>query len=134
MSTNRWTRIGLSLTLLAAGVSCGDPSTAPRAGNVTVALTTPNPDDGVVLVALFGPGFADISPASASYRVFPLTASPTEIHVLVVGDLVAGPLFSVNVNDAGRIGEYNGRVLQAASRSDVVHTVSTDYELTFAAR
>lgn len=133
MRTKRWIGLGLSLGLLGTGLACGDNPAAPQAGNVTVSLTTPNPDDGVVLVALFGPGFTNVQPASAAYRVYSLTASPTEVRVLVVGDLSTGALLTLNVNDPSRIGEYHGTVIQAASRSDEVRTVSTDYDLTLAA-
>jgi hypothetical protein len=134
MRTIRWTGIGLSLALLAASASCGDSTApAPVAGDLTVSLVTPHADDGVVLLALFGPEFTDIQPASSAYRVYSLTASPTEVRVLVVGDLTAGPILTLRVNDPGRIGEYSGVVKQAASRSDEVRTVSTDYDLTFAA-
>jgi len=134
MRTVRWIGLGLSLGLLGTGLACGDNPGAPKAGNVTVSLTTPNADDGVVLVALFGPGFTNLQPASASYRVYSLTASPTEIRILVVGDLSTGALLSLDIGDPARIAEYHGTVIQAASRDDVVHTVSTDYDLTFTAR
>ncbi|HMA40829.1 MAG TPA: hypothetical protein VKP10_12165 [Gemmatimonadales bacterium] len=136
MKTNRWIGLGLSLGLLSTGLACGDNAIAPKpkAGSVTVSLTTPNADDGAVLVALFGPGFANVRPSSASYRLYSLTASPTEIRILVVGDLSTGALLSLDIDDPARIAEYHGTVIQAASRDDIVHTVSTDYDLTFAAR
>lgn len=133
MRTTRWIGLGLSLGLLGTGLACGDNPIAPQVGSVTVSLTTPNPDDGVVLLALFGPGFTSIQPASAAYRMYSLTASPTEVRVLVVGDLAAGPVLTLNVNDPSRIGEYHGTVIQSASRNDEVRTVSSDYHLTFAA-
>jgi hypothetical protein len=136
MRTHRWIGLGLSLGLLVTALGCGgNDAVAPRAaGNMTVSLTTPNADDGVVLVALFGPGFTNLQPASASYRVYSLTASPTELRVLVVGDLSTGALLSLDIGDPARIAEYHGTVIQAASRDDIVHTVSTGYDLTFAAR
>ncbi|HEY6060682.1 MAG TPA: hypothetical protein VIV10_08855 [Gemmatimonadales bacterium] len=134
MRTHRWIGLGLSLGLLGTGLACGDNAVAPKAGSVTVSLTTPNADDGAVLIALFGPGITNLQPASASYRVYSLTASPTEVHILIVGDLAAGALLTLNVSDQSRIGDYHGTVIQAASRDDIVHTVSTDYDLTFAAR
>jgi hypothetical protein len=136
MRTQRWIGLGLSLGLFVTALGCGgNDAVAPKAGgHMTVSLTTPNTDDGVVLVALFGPGFTNIQPASASYRVYSLTASPTEIRILVVGDLSTGALLSLDTDDPARIAEYHGTVIQAASRDDIVHTVSTDYDLTFAAR
>ena len=136
MRTNRWIGLGLSLGLLATALACGDNAVAPKpkAGSVTVSLTTPNADDGAVLVALFGPGFANVRPSSASYRLYSLTASPTEMRILVVGDLSTGALLSLDIDDPARIAEYHGTVIQAASRDDIVHTVSTDYDLTFGQR
>lgn len=134
MRTNRWIGLGLGLGLLVTALGCGgDNAVAPRApGTMTVSLTTPNTDDGVVLLALFGPGFTNIQPASASYRLYSLTASPTEVRILVVGDLSTGALLTLDIGDPARIAEYHGTVIQAASRDDIVHTVSADYDLTFA--
>lgn len=134
MRTNRWIGLGLGLGLLVTALGCGgDNAVAPRApGTMTVSLTTPNTDDGVVLLALFGPGFTNIQPASASYRLYSLTASPTEVRILVVGDLSTGALLTLDIGDPARIAEYHGSVIQAASRDDIVHTVSADYDLTFA--
>jgi hypothetical protein len=115
------------------GLGCGDNAIAPKPGNAIVSFTTPDADDGVVLLALFGPGFADIQPANGSYRVYSLAASPTEVHVLVVGDLAAGALLTVNVDDPGRLAEYHGTVVEVASRSDEVRTVVPGYDVTFAA-
>lgn len=134
MRTNRCIALGLSLGLVVTGLACGGDTIAPKVGSVTVSLTTPNPDDGVVLLALFGPGFTNIQPASAAYRLYSLTASPTEVRILVVGDLSAGALLTLNVDDPARIAEYHGTVIQAASRDDILHTVSTDYDLTFGER
>ena len=136
MRTLRWTTAGIGLTLLAASLSCGEPSAGPGplTGNATVSLVTPNPDDGALLLVIFGPGAADIRPANASYRVFSLTASPEEARVLVVGDLVAGPLLTLSVGDVNRIGDYHATAVEVASRSDEIRPTLLDYDLTFAAR
>lgn len=130
----RWTALGLSLVLLAAGTSCGNNSIAPTEQNLTVSLVTPNGNDGAVLVALFGPAPGDIQTANAAYHVYSLTASPTEVRVLVVGDLVAGPLITLRVDDVSKIGDYHGTVVEVASRSDEIRTTLLEYDLTFAAR
>lgn len=134
MNASRWTWLGLSLALLAAGTSCGDAPAGPGAGTVTVSLVTPNTDDGAVLLAVFGPAPADIRPSSTGQRLYAFTASPTEVRVLVVGDLEAGPLLTFAVSDPGRIREYHGSVVEAASRSDAVRTTLAAYDVTFAPR
>ena len=134
MNILRWMRRGLTIAVLALAAACGDAATGVKAGNVTVSLVTPNADDGAVLVAVFGPAPAAIQAASAAYRVYSFTASPNEVRVLVAGDLSAGALLTLSVDDPGRIAEYHGTVVEVASRTDEIRPSLLEYELTFAAR
>lgn len=134
MTTSRWTRIGLSLALLGAGLACGGgDSTGPKAGTATVSLVTPNADDGAVLLTLTGPGLANVQSASSSYHVYWRVVSSSEVRAIVVGDLASGAVLTAAVDDVSKVGQYAGSVVEAASRSDVVRTSVTGYGVTFAA-
>jgi hypothetical protein len=134
MTTIHWTRIGLGLALLGAGLACGGgDSIGPKAGTATVSLVTPNADDGAVLLTLTGPGLANIQSASSSYHVYWRVVSASEVRAIVVGDLVSGAVLTASVDDVSKVGQYGGTVVEAASRSDVVRGSTSGYGLTFAA-
>jgi len=133
MRTQRWVGMGLGLALLGLGPGCGgSDSTGPVAGTVTVSLVTPNADDGAVLVTLTGPNLATVQAASSAYRVYWRLVSAGEVRAIVVGNLTAGAVLTVNVDDVGKVGQYSGSVVEAASRSDVVRASVAGYGVTFA--
>jgi hypothetical protein len=133
MTPIRWTRIGLSLALFGWTLGCGGGSTGPKAGTATVSLVTPNADDGAVLVTLTGPGLANAQSASSSYHVYWRAVSPSEVRAIVVGDLSAGAVLTVSIDDVSKVGQYGGTVVEAASRNDVVRTSVAGYGVKFAA-
>jgi hypothetical protein len=132
MNAMRWTRIGLGVALLGAGPACGGNSTGPKAGTMAVSLVTPNADDGAVLLTLTGPGLANVQASSSSYRVYWRAASANEVHAVVVGNLSAGAVLTVDVDDLGKVGQYAGAVDEVASRTDQVRASVTGYGVTFA--
>lgn len=133
MRTQRWIGMGLNLALLGLGLGCGgSDSTGPVAGTVTVSLVTPNADDGAVLLTLTGPNLANAKSASSAYRLYWRLVSPGEVRAIVVGNLTAGAVLTVDVDDVGKVGQYNGSVVEAASRSDVVRASAAGYGVTFA--
>ena len=135
MSAMRWTRVVVSLGILVAGLGCGgDNATGPKAGTATVSLTTPNGDDGIVLLTLTGPGMSNIQSASSSYKVYWRVESPGEVRAIVVGNLASGAVLTASVDDVGKIGQYGGTVVEAASRTDVVRGSTTGYGVTFRAQ
>jgi hypothetical protein len=129
----RWTRIWVSLALLGVCLACGGGSTGPKAGTATVSLVTPNSDDGAVLLSLTGPGLANPQSANSTYRVYWRVVSASEVRTIVVGDLAAGAVLTVDVDDVGKIGQYVGTVVEAASRGDAVRGSLTGYRVSFAA-
>jgi hypothetical protein len=133
MNALRWTGIGVSLAVLAGAACGGGNSTGPKAGTATVSLVTPNSDDGAVLLTLTGPGLANVKSASSSYHVDWRVVSPSEVRAIVVGNLSAGAVLTVDVDDVGKVGQYGGTVVEAASRLDVVRGSTSGYGVTFAA-
>ncbi|PYO38169.1 MAG: hypothetical protein DMD29_14100 [Gemmatimonadetes bacterium] len=72
-----------------------------------------------------------VQAAGSGSVVFWRLVSPTEVRVLVVGNLGAGPLFSVDVPDARKASEYASAVLEVASRADAILPTTAGYAVTF---
>jgi hypothetical protein len=117
---------------LGASLACGSNSTGPTARTTTVALVTTNADDGAVLLTLTGPGLANMQASSSSYRVYWRAASANEIPAIVVGNLTAGAVLTVSVDDLNSLGQYGGTVDEVASRTDQVRTSVSGYGVSFA--
>lgn len=135
MTITRIFRTVLSLAALIGGLACGsDSGTNPGPGTATVSLTTPNADDGAVLVTLTGPGVSNPQPGSSAYRLYFRVVSADELRVMVVGDLSAGVLLTLGVGAVTSIGQYSGTFVEVASRTDVLRATLTGYSLTFVAQ
>ena len=145
MTITRIFRTVLSLAALIGGLACGSDSgkillerrcalANPGPGTATVSLTTPNADDGAVLVTLTGPGVSNPQPGSSAYRLYFRVVSADELRVMVVGDLSAGVLLTLGVGAVTSIGQYSGTFVEVASRTDVLRATLTGYSLTFAAQ
>jgi len=135
MTITRIFRTVLSLAALIGGLACGsDSGTNPGPGTATVSLTTPNADDGAVLVTLTGPGVSNPQPGSSAYRLYFRVVSADELRVMVVGDLSAGVLLTLGVGEVTSIGQYSGTFVEVASQTDVLRATLTGYSLTFAAQ
>lgn len=126
------------LHLLAAAVvvcgtaACRDAVQPPQPGSVVASLTTPAHDDGAVLAVLTGTTFGEVLPASTSYRVYFRLASPTELRVVVLGNIVPGPLFTVGVPDIRQVGTLQASVADVAGRADTARASLSGYALTLA--
>lgn len=116
-------------TLLFGSSACSDdPPTGPDDSAVTVSLSTPNADDGALLVVVSGGALTDVQPASAAYQLFWRAVSDTETRVIVVGDIQAGPLFTVDATvepAALAVG-----ATEIASRTDVLRPTTAGYSFT----
>src|SRR2546421_11854895 len=94
----RQTAIALIIIAGALSAGCGDHPTVPptlQVSGAVVSLATPHGDDGGVVVTLNGPDLRTIEVASSSYVLYSLLVSAQEAHVIVIGDVVPGPLFTV---------------------------------------
>ena len=126
----RWMLGACVAVLVAGGLACGESTEPPRDGTATISLTTPQTDDGAVAVTLTGPGISNLTPANSSYRVFWRLVSQDELRAIVVGNVAAGPLFSVRVADVGNLSRYAGSVTQLATRADALRDDRSGYAVT----
>lgn len=116
---------------LASLPACGGEGTAPAGpGTVAVSLVSPSADDGAVLVSITGPGIRNAEAASFNYHAYWRVVSATELRLIVVGDLAAGVVATVMVDDRSRIDQYQAQVVEVASRTDVVRSSNAGYSVT----
>ncbi len=89
-----------------------------RFGYVNVDIQDGQSDWGAVVLAVVGPAFDSLQ-AAPDLAVYHVPAqSGGGLNVFVAGEIPqSGTLFRFWTEDRGRIGEYGGRVLQAAARS-----------------
>ncbi len=128
---NARARSALRIAVLLAAAACSDTS-GVTPGIVTLALVTPNANDGAVTVVLTGPGITSLASARSAYSVYWRVVSPTEARAIVVGDLNAGVMATATVADVNQIDAYHVEVLEVATRSDSVRTSTTGYAITLA--
>lgn len=128
--------IGAIVVAALAGLpACGSDGTAPpTSGTAAVSFVTPSADDGALLLSITGPGIRDAQPASFNYRAYWRVVSATELRLIVVGDLAAGVVATVTVDDLSKIGQYQASVLEVASRADVARASTAGYGVTLTAR
>lgn len=125
-------RLGALAGALALGASgcSSDASTAPTSsGPVTVSLTTPNLDDGALMVIVKGVGPPTIQSASSAYQVYWRQAKAGETRVIVVGDISAGPLFTATPPPGGSSSGITASVTEVASRANLLRTSTDGYTL-----
>lgn len=124
--------IALATTLLLAVAACGESTTPPEPGVVSLSLVTPNTDDGAMAMVLTGPGVASFSSGSSAYAVYWRVVSATEARVIVVGDLSNGVLATAQVAEANRLSGYHVGILEVATRSDAVRASTAGYAINLA--
>jgi hypothetical protein len=99
-----------------------------------VSLSTPNTNDGAVIVMLKGPDLSTIRSADTSYFVYSRRSSSGVAHVIVIGNLVPGPLFIVEFNSPQAVSAYTGSIQQVATRGDSILGSLQGYHLSVSAR
>lgn len=125
----RW--ILLSLFALTLGGCGGEepPTAVPVPGRLTLELSSPNSNDGGMLVTVTGPGMGDVQVASSAYGVYHRLASSNELRLAVIGRLANGPIVTIGVADVGKAGSYQATITEVANTSDVIAASLTGYSM-----
>ena len=121
-------RGGVLSALILAILAChdDDKTVAPTGpGVLDVVLTTPNSDDGAVLLTVDG---AVDSVQGAPYVVFS-TASGTGARIVVTGDVVGGVIARLYVPDVGTADQYLAYLDEVAQRGTFMLRPGTSYQL-----
>jgi hypothetical protein len=108
--------------------------TAPVAvpGTLTISLTTPNTDDGAMLLEIAGPAsVAELTSPVQGALVY-TRANGNSSRVAVFGSLGAGALLRFSVPDVNAVQQYAAQVIEAADRGSALRANVTGYKLTIA--
>lgn len=110
----------LMLATLGAGLAAcdrvmPDPTGAPNAGSMDVVVSTPNGDDGALLVRIAG-GPVDSVTSPGPYAVYAGAPDGGAVHVIVQGNIAGGVVARVWVPDVTRAASYTAAVEQATAR------------------
>ena len=124
-ATRKWL-VAVVLTTFAVVPACSDQGPT-GSGTATISFTTPNSNDGALLVAITGPGVRDVEPASFAYKAYWRVASANELHLIVVGNLVGGPVATVTVDQIDKLDLYHVTILGVANRADALQPSLTGY-------
>jgi hypothetical protein len=123
---------GVAIALvLAAVLSCDRPTAprGPRGGPLTLTLTTPNADDGALLLSLSGAGIDSVT--SVDGTMLEVLSSGSEPRLVIVrGALANGPIARVWVADVN--GAYTAAVGQVSARGTYAQRSLNGYELALA--
>jgi hypothetical protein len=101
----------LTLIVLAA---CSN-HTAPTGAALNLSLSSPNADDGAVLLTISG-GPVD-SVEAVGYPVYSTRAGGETVRLIVTGDLGAGPIARIHIPDGRQAFRYSAKIIQVAARS-----------------
>ena len=113
---------------LAVVTGCGGES-GPTPGELTVRLTTPNADDGAMVLVLSGPGpITNVAAASAGTLVHARDAGGA-VRVAVFGSIASGDLIHFSVPDVEQASSYQTTIQEVADRGNVLRPGATAYTL-----
>ena len=109
-------RVALALILAMLACHDDDKTVEPTGpGVLELVLTTPNTDDGAVLLTIDG---AVDSVQATAYVTF-ATASPTGARVVVTGDIAGGVIARLYVPDVSAADQYLPQLVEVAQRGTV---------------
>lgn len=124
-----WPRMLAAAIVVSVGLSCGEGPTAPVPGTLVVSLTTPNSDDGAILLTMAGAGIGAPTAVSSSHVLFFRVTSTTSLTAVVVGNIAAGPLLSFAVPDVGAASSYTATITEVAARDNALRASLSGYTL-----
>jgi hypothetical protein len=108
-----WALVVACLTGLAPLAGCSN-NTGPTAAALTVSLSSPNGDDGAVLLTVSG-GPVD-SVEAVGYRVYTAQVSAETLRVIITGSISSGPVARIHVPDSRQVSRYSAEIGQVATR------------------
>jgi hypothetical protein len=128
-----WTAVLAALTLPAAS-SCGDAKLTdptPVPGRLIVALDGGTTQAGAVLLILRGDGITAPTSLDSERQVFvqALETDPAAYRIAVVGERVAGALFSFAVPDVNRRDAYSVTLLDVADEANQLRSDVSQFRL-----
>ena len=96
-------------------------------------LTSPNTDDGGVIIELRGPSLTSVIASDTSKLFYSRVASDSVARVMVLGNLTSGPMFTFKVADGKALSAYSVTVQAVATRNNVMRGDLSAYVTTVTA-
>jgi hypothetical protein len=90
-------------------------NTGPTAAALNVSLSSPNADDGAVLLTISG-GPVD-SVEALGYAVYTARSGAETLELIVTGHFGSGPIARIHVPDSRHVSRYSARIGQVAARA-----------------
>jgi hypothetical protein len=115
---------GFLSAFLLAGCS---NNTGPVAGALNVSISSPQRDDGALLLTVSG-GPVD-SVESVGFRIYSIRA-PDSVKFIVTGSLGSGPVARIHIPDGRLASRYSAKVSQVAARASYTPRDPATYSIT----
>lgn len=127
----------VALTALAGLVAgCGEkggttlpPVTPPVPGVLTVALTTPNPNDRAVRLTITGPAISQVELAGSGL-VLHQRSEGGVIQAALFGPITSGPVLRLTVPDVNRVAAYSVAIPEVADDTNALRAALPGYTAT----
>jgi hypothetical protein len=129
MNGSRRFRLGVLLLLVLPLAPCGDPSgnDRPVSGWLALRLSSPNADDGGVLITVTG---ATIDSMRTIHpQLLTLRESATSIRAVIGGNLSTGTIAEILVPDTRQAARYSATIQEVAARTTFQQRALTGYTL-----
>ena len=123
----------LGAAAVAAACSESPVTPTPALTALRVSLETPGTDDGALVLALRGPGIAEVSAASPGYLTYTRGEGTDETRVVLIGDVKGGAVLTLRLVPGHRLEDYSASIQQVATRGDALREDLTGYRLTLSA-
>lgn len=107
-------RLVLACLLGLVPLGCSN-NTGPTSVALNVSLSSPNTDDGAVLMTISG-GPVD-SVEAVGYAVFTARAGAETLRLIVTGNLGSGPIARIHIPDSRLVSRYSAKIGQVAVRA-----------------
>jgi hypothetical protein len=104
---------GLLLCVLL--LSCSGDDTGPASGTLDIQLTSPNSDDGAVLLTIAGGPVESVEPLVGG--AYTAKVDDNTMRVVVTGNLTSTTIARLHINDMNQVARYSAAITQVAVRS-----------------
>jgi len=122
------TRGALLLAAILTAACSSSDSSGPVPGTLQVVLTSPNTDDGAVMLEVNGD--VDSVSAPAGYTLYQAAPSATVVRAIVTGSIASGgTLLTLHVPDVGKASSYATQLLQVSARGTYAQRPVGGYSL-----
>jgi hypothetical protein len=117
MRTYRLWRLGVLALMALPLAPCGDSTgnDGPVSGWLPLRLTTPNTDDGGVLITITGATIDSIR--TTHPQLLTMRQSPSSIRAVIGGNLSAGTIAEIRVPDTRQARQYTAVIQEVAART-----------------